>query len=168
MSLRLLCRDSLNESSRLSTSYSFGNFSNVLKMSIPILSATTNLMLAGSFITSILDFGKSAKRCHKRLLVIGITLWRHQMATFSALLGLCEGNSPVTGELPSQRLVTRRFDVFFDLRLNKQSSKQSWGWWFETPLCPLWRRYNDQKGNDWLICFPCCLMTYHFCTVVLT
>ena len=43
--------------------------------------------------------------------------WRHQMETFSALLALCEGNSPVTGEFPSQRPVTRSFDVFFDLRL---------------------------------------------------
>ena len=45
--------------------------------------------------------------------------WRHQMKTFSALLTFCEGNSPVTGEFPAQRPVTWRFDVFFDLRLNK-------------------------------------------------
>ena len=31
------------------------------------------------------------------------------------------------GEFPAQRPVTQRFDVFFDLRLNKQLSKQSWG-----------------------------------------
>ena len=43
--------------------------------------------------------------------------WRHQMETFSALLALCAGNSPVTGEFPAQRPVTRSFDVFFDLRL---------------------------------------------------
>ena len=42
------------------------------------------------------------------------------MDTFSALLVLCAGNSPVTDEFPSQRPVTRSFDVFFDLRLNKQ------------------------------------------------
>ena len=48
------------------------------------------------------------------------------METFSALLALCAGNSPVTGELPSQRPVTRSFDVFFDLRVNKRLSKQSW------------------------------------------
>ena len=35
------------------------------------------------------------------------------------------GNSSVTGELPSQRPVTRSFDVFFDLRLNKRLSKQT-------------------------------------------
>ena len=33
------------------------------------------------------------------------------METFSALLGLCGGNSPVTDEFPSQRRVTRSFDV---------------------------------------------------------
>ena len=51
--------------------------------------------------------------------------WRHQMETFSALLAFCAGNSPVTGEFPSQRPATRGFDVFFDLRLNKRLSKQS-------------------------------------------
>ena len=47
--------------------------------------------------------------------------------------------SPVTGEFPAQRPVTRSFDVFFALRLNKWLSKQSWGWWFETPSSPFWR-----------------------------
>ena len=47
---------------------------------------------------------------------------------FSALLALCAGNSPVTGEFPAQRPVTRSFDVFFDRLLNKRLSKQSWGW----------------------------------------
>ena len=39
------------------------------------------------------------------------------MKTFSALLAICAGNSPVPGEYPAQRPVTRSFDVFFDLRL---------------------------------------------------
>ena len=65
--------------------------------------------------------------------------WRHQMKTFSALLALCAGNSPVTGEFPAQRPVMRGFDVFFDLRLNKRLSKQSWSWCFETPSRSLWR-----------------------------
>ena len=51
------------------------------------------------------------------------TWWRHQMETFSALLALFAGNSPVTGEYPSQRPVTWSFAVFFDLRLNKRLSK---------------------------------------------
>ena len=39
--------------------------------------------------------------------------------------------SLVPGELPAQMPVTRSFDIFFDLPLNKRLSKQSWGWWFE-------------------------------------
>ena len=41
--------------------------------------------------------------------------WRHQMETFSALLAICAGNSPMIGEFPTQRPVTRSFDVFFHL-----------------------------------------------------
>ena len=47
------------------------------------------------------------------------------------------------GEFPAQRPVTRSFDVFFDLRLNKRLSKQPWGWWFETPAWSLWRQRNE-------------------------
>ena len=68
------------------------------------------------------------------------------METFSMLLAICAGNSPGTGEFPAQRPVTQSFDVFFDLRLNKRLSKQSWGWWFETPSRPLWRHRNDLWG----------------------
>ena len=70
------------------------------------------------------------------------------METFSALLALCAGNSPVTGEFPTQRPVTRSFDVFFVPRLNKRLSKQSWGWWFETPSCPLWRHCNATTEHN--------------------
>ena len=75
--------------------------------------------------------------------------WCHQMETFSALLAICAGNSPVTSEFPAQRPVTWGFDVFFDLRLNKPLSKQWWGWWFETLSRPLWRH-----GNENLILTP--------------
>ena len=68
--------------------------------------------------------------------------WRHQMETFSALLAFCAGNSPVPGEFPTQRPVTQSFEVFFDLRPNKRLSKQSWGWWSETPSSSLWRHRN--------------------------
>ena len=75
--------------------------------------------------------------------------WRHQMETFSALLVICAGNSPVPGEFPSHRPVTRSFDVFFDLRLNKRLSKQWWGWWFETLSHPLWRHRNASNWPYW-------------------
>ena len=70
--------------------------------------------------------------------------WRKQMETFPVLLAICAGNSPVPGEFPAQRPVTRSFNVFFDLRLNKWLSKQSWGWWFETLSCPLWCHCNGE------------------------
>ena len=53
--------------------------------------------------------------------------WRHRMKTFSVLLAICAGNSPVTGGFPAQRPVAQSFDVFLDLHLNKQLSKRSWG-----------------------------------------
>ena len=35
------------------------------------------------------------------------------MEIFSALLAICAGNSPASGEFPAQRPATRGFDVFF-------------------------------------------------------
>ena len=76
------------------------------------------------------------------------------MEIFSALLAICAGNSPVIGEFPAQRPVTRSFDVFFNLHLNKWLSKQSCGWWFETPTCPLWCHCNGYCFN-YLPTFTC-------------
>ena len=72
--------------------------------------------------------------------------WRHQMETFSALLALFVGNSPVTGEFPSHRPVTRNFDIFFDLRLNKRLRKQSRRRWFQTHSRSFWSHYNGELG----------------------
>ena len=80
------------------------------------------------------------------------------METVSALLALCAGKLPVIGELPSQRPVMRSFDVFFDLRLNKRLSKQSWGWWFGTPSCSLWRHCNGILRT----LTPCITWSYRF------
>ena len=58
----------------------------------------------------------------------------------------------VTGGFPSPSPVTWSFDVFLDLRLNNRLSKQSWGWWFETPSRPLWRHCNvgDNMAKIWI------------------
>ena len=56
------------------------------------------------------------------------------METFSALLAICAGNSPVTGEFPARRPVTRSFDVFFDLRPNNG--------WVNNGEAGDWRRYR--------------------------
>ena len=59
------------------------------------------------------------------------------MEIFSTLLALCAGNSPVAGEFPSQRPVTRSFYVFFDLRntfgkykwQNVKGGSRIWNFW---------------------------------------
>ena len=93
---------------------------------------------------------------------LNLSWWRHQMDTFSASLAICAGNSPVAGEFPTQRPVTRSFDVFFDLRPNKRLSKQSLSWSFETPSWSLWRHctiqikicaeYRDMLPRPRLVC----------------
>ena len=69
--------------------------------------------------------------------------WKHFPRNWPFVRGI--HRSPVNG-LPAQRPMTRSFNVFFDLRLNKRVSKQSWGWWFETLPCPLWRHCNELGG----------------------
>ena len=57
-------------------------------------------------------------------------------------------NSPAqVNEFPSQRPVTRNFDVFFDLRLNKRLNKLWSRRWFETPLHSSWRHCNAWISN---------------------
>ena len=73
------------------------------------------------------------------------------MEKFSALLALCAGTLPVTVELPTQRPVTRSFDVFVELCVNKQLSKQSCGWCFQTPVSSLWRHCNECSATYWLL-----------------
>ena len=69
--------------------------------------------------------------CHSPLQQIydDVIKWRHLPRNWPFFAG----NSLVTGEFPSQRPVTRSFDVLFDPHLNKRLSEQSRGWWFETP-----------------------------------
>ena len=69
--------------------------------------------------------------------------------TFSALLALCERNTLATGGFPSQGQWRGAwsFGVFFDLSLNKQLSKRSRRWWFETPSLSQWRHCNENGQN---------------------
>ena len=56
---------------------------------------------------------------------------------------ICHVTAPLcVGEFSSQRPVTRSFDVFFHLCLNKRLSKQSWRGWFETPSRSWWCHCN--------------------------
>ena len=108
----------------------------------------------------------SKEICTQFVLVVsccGCSWWRHQMETFSALLVLCAGNTPVTSEFPSQRPVTWSFVVLFDLHLIKWLNKQSWGLVIRDAIvCTVmyrqilsacfrvtkWHRYCDNHGND--------------------
>ena len=62
----------------------------------------------------------------------------------------------VTGEFTGPRWIPRtkasdaQLDVFFNLRLNKRLSKQSWSWLLETLLRLLWRHCNecDTRNRD--------------------
>ena len=79
---------------------------------------------------------------------LGCYLWKKNMMTSSnGNIFRFTGNMcwEFTGD-PAQRPVTRSFNVFLDLRLNKPLSKQSWGWWFEMLSRPLWRHCNDKKN----------------------
>ena len=85
-----------------------------------------NIKLIHSFLLSRMNSNGSgysvawfSQRC-VMILVFSFSWWRHQMDTLSALLALCVGNSPVTGEFPAHRLVTRSLGAFFE-RLSKQS-----------------------------------------------
>ena len=81
------------------------------------------------------------------------TWWRHRMETCSALLVFCAGNSPVTGELPSQRPVTRSCDVLFDLLLRKHLNTQPRRRWFEmhirTPLYWCFIQWFGKMLHQW-------------------
>ena len=73
---------------------------------------------------------------------IPLTVMTSSNGNIFRVTGLWWGES--TGGLPSQRPVTRSFDVFFDLHLKKRLNKQSRHRWFETPLHSFWRHRNVQ------------------------
>ena len=70
----------------------------------------------------------------------------------SCVSGLLWGEFP--GEFPPQKPVTRSFDGYFDPRPSKWLSKQSWGWWFETPSRLLWRHRNGFNRSNMLVSRP--------------
>ena len=79
--------------------------------------------------------------------------WQH----FPPCWSFARGIHSVTGGYHSQRPVTRCFDVFYDMRLNKRLRKHSGCQWFETPCCSLWRHYNELHRKPWPSI--CCAIT---------
>ena len=79
----------------------------------------------------------------------------HQTKQDITMMTLSNGNiSAFSGEFPSQRPVTRSFDVFFDLRLNKQLSNQSRHRWFETTSRSSWHHCNAFRLWLGVNCYP--------------
>ena len=78
-------------------------------------------------------------------IIIDVTERKH-----FCLTGPLWGKPPVTDGFPSQRPVTRSFDVFFDLCLNKRLSNQSRHRRFETASRSLWRHCNVKY--TWKLC----------------
>ena len=71
-----------------------------------------------------------------------IIKWKHSLHYWPFVRGIHQ--SPVISPHKGQWCGSLMF--FFDLRLNKRLSKQSWGWWFEMPLWSLWRHIGSDNG----------------------
>ena len=76
------------------------------------------------------------------LMNFGYSMMTSSNGTIFRVTGPLCGEFTGPGEFPTQRPVTRSFDVYFDRRLNKRLGKQPWGWWFETLSWSLWRQCN--------------------------
>ena len=77
-----------------------------------------------------------------KTVTIGVHMLTSSNGNIFRVTGHLCGEFTGPGEFPTQRPVTRSFDVYFDLRLNKRLSKQSRGRLFETLSHPLWRHCN--------------------------
>ena len=76
-------------------------------------------------------------QCHGCWLFDDVIKWKHLPRYWPFFAG----NSPVTGEVPAQRSVTRSFDVFFDLRLNNS--------WVNSREAGDLRRHCDHYYLEW-------------------
>ena len=97
--------------------------------------------------------------CHRLVKLNNATYDCVLTISFWNLSCMSRCRSPVTS--PHNGPLTRSFGIFVDLHLNKQLSKQSWGWWFETSSCSVsrhcnvWRSLGDemsfsQRAHCWL------------------
>ena len=95
--------------------------------------------------TLFLNGTRNIARCH------GHSWLRYQCSSF--MMTSLNGNmfrviGHLCGKFTGHRWISRtkasdaELWCYCDLRLNKQLSKQWWGWWFETPSHPLWRHCN--------------------------
>ena len=79
-----------------------------------------------------------------------VSVWHEANIHDDVLTGPLRGEFTGHRWIP-QKPVTRDFDIFVDLRLNKRLSKQWWGWWFETLSRSLWHLCNVL--THWLLVY---------------
>ena len=104
-----------------------------------------------SYITSLSQLdGKQYYVYWHRTRVIAVYMMTSSNGNIFRVTGPLCGEFTGPGEFPAQRPVTRSFDVFFDLCLNKRLSKQWWGWWFVTLSWSLWRQCNVHWYGWWI------------------
>ena len=125
----------------------------IFPLHITVNSILLHLLLRSSTITGRWHFKRALDPCnlvnqiHTTPLITQYTpnhddviKWKHFPHYWPFVWGIHRSpvNSPHKGRWRGALV------VFFDLRMNKQLSKQSWGWWFETPSRPLWHHCNDE------------------------
>ena len=94
-------------------------------------------------LTQVPGYWLADGRRHWGLVAFTWPWWRHQMETFPRYWPFVRGihRSPVNS--PHQGQWRGAFMFSLICALNKRLSKQSRGWWFETPSRPLWRHHNE-------------------------
>ena len=113
------------------------------RLSVPSFSHLAKIvnMCHGTF---DIQFSKTEVYCAYNVLHI-MTSTNGNIFRVTGLLG-----GEFTGHrwIPRTKAMTRSFDIFFDLHMNRQLSKQWKRWWFETLPRSLWRHCNETYWRD--------------------
>ena len=90
------------------------------------------------------ELKNSTSRFHLLALYDDVIRWEHVPCYWPFVRGIHRSlvNSPPKGQWCGA--------LMFSLICAwiKRLSKQSWGWWFETPSCSLWRHCNERISSD--------------------
>ena len=98
--------------------------------------------------THIIEIFLSQENCNKTCHV-DIIKWKH----FPRYWFFVRGIHRLPMYSPQKKIVTQKFDVFIDLRLNIRISKHSKRRWFKTPSCPLRCQCNSICSQCWVYRF---------------
>ena len=93
--------------------------------------------------TMMLDEGNNGKSRGFQTIHDDVIKWKHFPSYWPFVRGIHRSsvNSPRKGQWRGTLM------FLFDLHPNTRLSKQSWGWWFETLSCSLWRHCNARSGG---------------------